>query len=311
LLSYEHAFHAGNHADVLKHASVCALLRALSSKPKPFFYLDTHAGSGCYEIEGHSHHDDVAARLLTAQDGAAISNLLPTAIADYVQIIKPYLSKASYPGSPLIVSDMLELLGQEKAPLCDIFLSNNLQLSELHPSAFALLKQWMSPTPFHCHHRDGLELLNALTPPKPKRGLVLIDPAYEQASEYAQLVDSVSKALTKWRNGIFCIWYPLLSPQRLDRVTHEVVDTPKHGLSEKMVTAFTDIAARLGVGLLDIRFAQQAPSTNIGMYGSGMLIINPPYQIQSTLQGLLQYLQKHLKQGENNLSALSILVPSP
>jgi 23S rRNA (adenine2030-N6)-methyltransferase len=305
LLSYQHAFHAGNHADVLKHATLCLLIRALTLKAKPFFYLDTHAGNGCYEIEGQSHHDEVAALSLhiTAQT--------PPEIADYIRVIEPYIAKSIYPGSPLVVWDMLELLVKEKGYEVDFFSSANLQLSELHPGAFDDLKQWTRHTDFHCHHRDGLELLKAITPPKPNRGLVLIDPPYEKASEYEQLVESMTKALTKWQNGIYCIWYPLLSPQRIDRISGEIVPSPKHGLSEDMLDSFTALASKHKVGLLDIHFAHQAPSQDIGMYGSGMVIFNPPWQLDESLKTALEYLQNNMQGNVNDLSRVSMLVPPP
>lgn len=305
MLSYQHAFHAGNHADVVKHVTICALLRALTQKPKPFFYLDTHAGNGCYELQGQVQQDEVAAFALSPKDG------MPVAIADYLEIVGPYLEKGSYPGSPLVASDLLALLAEERNQGNDSVEKANLQLCELHPSAFASLKQWMSSTNFHCHQRDAFELLNALMPPKPNRGLVVIDPPYEQAGEYEQVVKAITKALDKWRNGIFCIWYPLLSPQRIDRVTQNIVDTPKHGLSEKMLNSFTQLASESNVGLVDVQFAHQAPSVEMGMYGSGMLIINPPWQFESQLKSIVAYLQQQLVSDENKLSTVTTLVPSP
>jgi 23S rRNA (adenine2030-N6)-methyltransferase len=305
LLSYQHAFHAGNHADVLKHATLCLLIRALSLKEKPFFYLDTHAGSGCYEIEGQSHHDEVAALSLlqTAQ--------IPPEIADYIGVIEPYIAKSNYPGSPLVVWDMLELLVKEKGYAENFFSTTNLLLSELHPSAFDDLKQWTRHTDFRCHHRDGLELLNATTPPKPNRGLILIDPSYEQVSEYEQLVQAMTKALGKWKNGIYCIWYPLLSAQRIDRISGDIVDSPKHGLSENMLNSFTELATKHNVGLLDVQFAHHSPSKDIGMYGSGMVIFNPPWQVDASLKIVVEFLQTTIQSDTNELSHISMLVPSP
>jgi 23S rRNA (adenine2030-N6)-methyltransferase len=305
LLSYQHGFHAGNHADVLKHATLCALIRALTAKPKPFFYLDTHAGNGYYDIEGQNHQDEVAALKLTQSAEA------PGAIEDYIKVIKGYTAKGSYPGSPLVAWDMLELLASERGLSKDALALGNMHLSELHPGAYASLKECNTHTNFHCHHRDGFELLNAVTPPKPNRGLVIVDPPYEQASEYMQVFESISQALRKWKNGIFCIWYPLLSPQRIDRDSKEISPSPKHGLSENMVDAFTTLGKELGIGVSNIQFANCEPSTDIGMYGSGMLIFNPPWQLESTLQSILEYLENNVQSDSNNLSSVTVLVPSP
>jgi len=302
LLSYQHAFHAGNHADVLKHVTLCALIRALRVKTRPFFYLDTHAGNGCYDIQEQSHHDEVAARFLQETPET------PAIIVDYMRLIQPYIAKLNYPGSPLVAWEMLGLLAQEKGVDKNTFADVNMHISELHPSAYNDLKQWTSHTEFHCHHRDGFELLNALTPPKPNRGLVLIDPPYEQAGEYEQIVESMGKALRKWQNGIYAIWYPLLSPQRIDRVSGNTKDTPKHGLSEKMLLAFTELAAVHKIGLLDIRFAHQTPSEIVGMYGSGMVVFNPPWQVNSTLKSALEYLKTTAHASASDLSKVSMLV---
>lgn len=308
MLSYQHAFHAGNHADVVKHATLCTLIRALSVKNKPFFYLDTHAGNGCYDITTDNQVDEVTA-LQLVQSASACADL-PNAINDYIALITPYLSKATYPGSPLVVWDMLNLLAREKGLDEDSFDHVNLQLSELHPTAFGDVKQLTRSTSFSCHQRDGLERLNALTPPNPKRGLVMIDPPYEQAKEYDDVVAAITKSLKKWQNGIYCIWYPLLSPSRIDRTSSQIVDTPKHGFSENMLTSFTALAKQHNIGLINVEFAQHAPSPNVGMYGSGMVMFNPPWQIDKALSDILEHLLSHVAGSQSKFSAVSVLVPS-
>lgn len=307
MLSYQHTFHAGNHADVMKHLTLCALIRALSKKAKPFFYLDTHAGNGCYELEGLAHHDAVAAlQLLSKTDTQP-----PSVVDDYMAVVTPYLEKSMYPGSPLLVSELLALINVEKEQRGEGVCQANLQLCELHPSAFEQVKLWMKQTDFHCHHQNGLHLLNAIAVPKPNRGLVFIDPPYEQVAEYEQVTEAVSKAIKKWQNGIFCIWYPLLSPERIDRVSGDITSSPKHGMSEGMLRHFTEFAKQKNIGLLDLQFANQAPSHDVGMYGSGMVIFNPPWQLEDTLSAVLAYLQSHLQHDNNRLSHISMLAPSP
>ena len=304
MLSYQHSFHAGNHADVLKHITLCALLNKLVAKPKPFFYLDTHAGSACYEIDHNPKNDPLVATNLPVNDGT------PKIVKSYLNIIQSFFAKSTYPGSPLIVEEVLTLFAGTNEASKQAIKHSNLHLSELHPAAFETLHLWMRNTGFHSHQRDGFELLNALMPPKPNRGLVLIDPPYEQAKEYDQLIQSVSNAIKKWPNGTFCIWYPLLSPERIDRQTKAIEYSPKHGFSEGMLLSLTGVAKAANVGLLDIRFANQLPSTEVGMYGSGMAIFNPPWQVDLDLQEVLLYLENNLQVESNDLSAINWLAPS-
>jgi len=305
LLSYQHSFHAGNHADVLKHITVCATLSKLVAKPKPFFYLDTHAGSACYVIDDNPKNDKVVAKSVNCDEDS------PEAVKHYYTIIQPFLSKFSYPGSPLVADGLLDLLIDANENIAQVVSNSNLQLNELHPSAAASLSKWMRPTDFNCHMRDAFEFLNASMPPKPNRGMVLIDPPYEQAKEYRQVSEAVANAVKKWPSGVFCIWYPLLSPERIDRRSGEVEASPKHELSEDMLLQFTDIAKAAKVGLLDIRFAYQSPSSEVGMYGSGMVIFSPPWQLEKSMQEVLLYLTQHLQLDTNKLSSLNWLAPAP
>jgi 23S rRNA (adenine2030-N6)-methyltransferase len=282
MLSYLHSFHAGNHADVIKHITLVGLLDKLQQKPKPFFYLDTHAGDGAYDTQESINKDPLLATDITrlCRD---MQDDTPTYIKQYANIIAPYLDKKLYPGSPLVAFEKISALPH---------MQHNLHLSEMHPSAFDGLRTWTTSGDFQLHKRDGFELLNALVPPKPNRGMVLIDPPYEQAQEYQQVIDALAHALKKWPQGIFAIWFPLLSPTRLDRKTQEITNNPKSGLSEKMLKQLANIAAMHKSGMLELRFVKQRASEKIGMYGSGMVIINPPWQfdesIASSLDALFQ-----------------------
>lgn len=258
------------------------------------FFLDTHAGNGCYALQHANvaniqHADEVVAGKLSAKkaDGNAL-------IKRYKDIIGPYLDKQMYPGSPLIVDAVARDF-------------DSLHASELHPQAFAELQEWSKTSHLHIHHRDGFELLKALTPPKPNRGLVLIDPPYEQASEYEQLVTAVEQTIKKWPQGIIVLWYPLLSPTRINRTTKQVEANPKSGFSQTMLTKLSQIATQ---GLISIEFAVQKPSEHVGMYGSGMAIVNPPWQLDNTLNTLLAALTSQLPLDDNGLSNVSVLVPS-
>ena len=292
MLSYQHSFHAGNHADVLKHLTLLALLEKLQQKQKPFFYLDTHAGNGCYELPESTQDDKGKYDQLMASSLSAKKANGNSIIKQYQSVIKSYIEKGMYPGSPLI----LEVLKRD---------IDNMHVNELHPQAFAELAKWLKRSKIHSHKRDAFELLNALTPPKPNRGMVLIDPPYEQAQEYQQVVDAVTKAVHKWPQGIFAVWYPLLSPMRLNRNTKAQEINPKSGMSEDMLAAFSKIAVN---GLLNVKFVLQAPSDEMGMYGSGLAIINPPWQIDETLKGIVEAMESQLKTDSNTLSGVEWLV---
>lgn len=295
MLSYQHSYHAGNHADVLKHLCLLALIEKLQIKAKPYFYLDTHAGNGCYTLthanaHNSQHVDEVVAAKLSAKmaGGNAV-------IQQYQHIVSSYLDKGMYPGSPLIA----EAQAREQ---------DTLHMSELHPQAFEDLSHWAKGTCLHIHKRDGFETLNALTPPKPNRGMVLIDPAYEQAQEYKQVEESVKSLIQKWPQGIIAIWYPLLSPTRINRNTKEIEDNPKASLSEKMLSNLSEFAEQ---GMIDIQFAVQKPSELVGMYGSGMVVINPPWQFEESMKPILSALTSQIQIDDNSLSHVQIVVPSP
>ncbi len=302
MLSYQHAFHAANHADLFKHACLCALLDKLTKKPKPFFYLDTHSGNGLYEL-GLKKQDEVeVTKYLNLQSS------IPS-FEKYINIIKPFLAKNSYPGSPLVVTEYLqqkinELDEEARQILNNKYKSNQIHLNELHPNVFPELKHntWYPNT--HLHNRDGFELLNALMPPKPNRGIVFIDPPYENINEYEQVENAALKAIQKWPQGIIVIWYPLLSPERIAHTSRQIESNPKHGFSENMVT---NLLNKLDIGLLDCRFARYEPSEKIGMYGSGMLIINPPYQVEKECESILEFLLQNTQESDSNLSEINML----
>ncbi|MGB3725974.1 MAG: 23S rRNA (adenine(2030)-N(6))-methyltransferase RlmJ [Glaciecola sp.] len=308
MLSYQHSFHAANHADVLKHVTLMAVLNKFKQKAKPYFYLDTHAGSGQYSLantprEGeivdtnNKHHDqEFASDVLQALSDTPHTPS-HAVLHDYATIVGPLLQQRQYLGSPL--------LAQAYSREYDV-----LHASELHPQAYESLRDACRRSNLHAHHRDGFELLKALTPPKPNRGMVLIDPAYEQAGEYNAVFEHVSASIQKWPQGVFVMWYPLLSPTRISHKSQQSEHNPKHGLSEQMISRFSEFAAQSQqFGLLDVRLAIQAPSDQVGMYGSGMLVLNPPWQLQEALAPLHQYICQHI--GSNNgLSSIQTLVKS-
>lgn len=252
MLSYRHAYHAGNHADVLKHLCLLALLERLTLKPKPLCYFETHAGAGRYRGDSAAadktgEHAEGAGRLL---DHRAQNALL----ARYLRLLHD--TQPDYPGSPLLACAALRE-------------DDVVQLCELHPQDAPALRTSLRHEPrAHVHQRDGHEAARALIPPAQKRGLVLIDPAYELKSEYAQCVATIEHLRTHFRAACLALWYP-----RLPRA-------PAQPMLDK-------IMALAAADCLHITLDVREPLGDYGMYGSGMLIIQPPWQLEELVQPAL------------------------
>ncbi|WP_371192973.1 23S rRNA (adenine(2030)-N(6))-methyltransferase RlmJ [Glaciecola sp. SC05] len=300
MLSYQHAFHAGNHADVLKHIVLIAVLEKLNKKAKPYFALDTHAGSGLYDLSNvHEKADATAFDKLNSLSENTYSNNIP--LNKYISLISELQAKSIYPGSPYLIS----YFAREQ---------DKLHANELSAGMFNALEDTakickVQGQTLQLHQRDGFEVLKALTPPVPNRGMVLIDPPYEQAKEYQDLVDAISDVLKKWPNGTYMIWYPLLSASRISRTTKQVEDNPKSGYSANMLRKLANLTQqKCSGGLLTVEFAERAPNEKTGMYGSGICLINPPYQIEKDLNEVLAVLKLDLRADNNDLSGLKWLV---
>ncbi|ODC03316.1 hypothetical protein BFW38_06900 [Terasakiispira papahanaumokuakeensis] len=264
MLSYRHGFHAGNHADVLKHMLLIRLLRCMTAKPKPMVYLDTHAGGGRYDLQ-HAWADKTGEakagvrRLL--EEAKSLPSLSPM-LDDYYQHLMADSSGPRglryYPGSPMIAS---QLLREE----------DRLLLCELHSDEVQRLRQGVSQwghanTAVHC--RDAWEAMKALLPTQPRRALVMIDPAYEVKQDYQSAVKSLLLATERFAEGVYALWYPMLPA----------------GLHRQMLRQLE----RLDVkgGLLDVRLQVRGESE--GMHGSGVFLINPPWQFEAGLKEALQ-----------------------
>jgi len=251
VLSYRHAFHAGNFADVHKHSAWLLGIHALLRKPSPFCLLDAYAGAGAYAL------DDPAARK-TGEWESGIGRLeaageMPDVLATYRDAVRAFNDNEPlqrYPGSPALAAR--ELREQDR-----------LVCLELHPTDFPLLKRrFASDFRVHVHHRDAREGLPALLPPPEKRGLVLIDPAYEQAAEYADVPKAVHSALARWPSGSYLLWYPLLSGK----------------LHVSMLRSLAEGVRTLLVQ--ELLLFPEAP----GLQGSGLAWINPPWQADVSLR---------------------------
>ncbi len=268
MLSYRHAFHAGNHADVLKHFVEVQLLRYLAQKDKPFWYIDTHAGAGCYALDTgyatqNAEYETGIARLWERND-------LPTTLAEYVALIKRFNPDGQlklYPGSPLIA---LELMREQ----------DRLRLFELHPTDSAILQENFAEHGARVllQEADGFGALKALLPPPPRRALVLIDPPYEDKQDYKRVVTALREGLKRFANGMYAVWYPQLQRAEARELPEQLKKLPVQNW-------------------LNVALSVQAPSADgFGMHGSGMFIVNPPWVLHGMLQEVMPYLVKQLGQ---------------
>lgn len=255
-MNYRHAFHAGNHADVLKHVLLLALLDALSRKDSPWFVLDTHAGRGQYDLDAPEAGKTGESRSGVAQLMAWARNArpLPKAIARYRDLLKRDEGPVRmYPGSPLLVAQQLRE-------------GDRLAACELQPDeATALKALFANDARVGVHQRDGYAAMKALLPPKEKRGLVLIDPPYEaQGEEFDAILDALREALLRWPTGIFAVWYPI--KQR------------------RAILPFLRKAAALPVKqALVAELLVRADESPLRLNGSGMLVLNPPWKFDADI----------------------------
>ena len=272
MFSYRHAFHAGNHADVLKHFVLVRLLRYLAQKDTPFWVIDTHAGAGLYALDG-----DWAAKRSEFADG--IGRLwgradAPPDVAEYldeVRVLNPDGRLRRYPGSPFIALRHL----RER---------DRLRLFEMHPTESKVLAGNIEAAGRDAQKRsivvagDGFDGLKALLPPPPRRALVLIDPSYEDKRDYARVVATLRDALTRFPTGCYAIWYPLV--QRAE--PGDLVRRLRH---------------RPGIRWLHATLSVRQPSPDgLGLHGSGMFVVNPPWTLQASLQACLPWLLAALRQ---------------
>ncbi len=268
MLSYRHAFHAGNHADVLKHLVLIQLIHYLKQKDKPFWAIDTHAGAGLYALDG-----GYAARLTEYESG--IGQLwprkdLPAALAEYVGLVRelnPDGKLRAYPGSPWLALHMMRT-------------QDRLCLFELHTKDCRLLQNNFSDAGRRVtiSGSDGFAGLKALLPPAPRRGLVLIDPSYELREDYQQVLHALRDHLPRFSSGLYAVWYP-----QLGRIESKQ-------LPEKLKRL-------VGNNWLHVALTVRTPATDgIGMHGSGMFIVNPPWTLHAMLKDVMPYLVTTLGQ---------------
>jgi 23S rRNA (adenine2030-N6)-methyltransferase len=274
MLSYRHAFHAGNFADVLKHVVLIEILAYLTQKEKPFCIVDTHAGAGKYALDG-----DFA--LKTREFDTGISKLfgrddLPESVSNYVELQKRFNSTIqfkTYAGSPLLIKQLL----RPKDRLC---------LFELHMNEFEILKVNMKiDKRVTLEKADGLKNALALLPPVERRGLVLIDPSYEMKSDYSDVVKTLIQMHKRFATGTYALWYPVI----------------ERGRNEALENAFKK-SGITNVQLFELGIASD--NSGRGMNASGMIIINSPWNLADKMKTILPYLARVL--GENDAGSFRI-----
>jgi len=263
-MNYRHHFHAGNHADVFKHAALTLVLEHLRGKPQPFAVLDTHAGVGVYDLTSEGA---LKTREFEEGVGLVFGRELASAPA-YSALLREMNpgALATYPGSPEIVRRLLR--GEDRLIAC-----------ELHPDdAQTLRARYRADRRVSVHHRDGYEAAVALTPPPERRGLVLIDPPYEQKDEARRLAATLAAALRKWPNGIFMAWYPVKDDQIGDALAAAGVALPKTLRAEFLAY----------------------PLDGVQMAGGGLIICNAPWKLDEKLRAVCEELHPLLGEGRGS-----------
>jgi 23S rRNA (adenine2030-N6)-methyltransferase len=283
-MKYRHSYHAGNFADVMKHLVLMQLLNALLRKPGEFVYIETHSGRGEYSLEGRemrstTEYRDGIGRLLESR------HQLPGPMRDYVELVLHLGGDAQsgrlqrYPGSPLLAAALIRP-------------TDRAVLLELQPAERRALARAVAGHPnFSVRGEDGYAALRGLLPPAERRGMVLIDPSYEEGEEeFERVQGALLDGHRRWATGIFAIWYPI---KRRDTITH-----------------FHGRLARSGLRrILCAELSMFPEDSRVALNGSGMIIVNPPWKLDETLRTLLPALHRALRGGKGSAVRCEWLVP--
>ena len=267
MLSYRHGFHAGNHADVIKHLIYQYVLAYMGKKSKPFSIIDTHSGAGAYKLaddfsDKNKEYETGIAKLWDLQDA-------PESVVNYVEAVKKFNQEndsnalSLYPGSPWFALDSLPL--ESKA-----------FFHELHPSDFDLLRQFVRTNRYRKAIKgDGYVESVGLFPPPSKRGVVLVDPPYELKEDYVRVVEYFKQMHKRFNSGVYMLWYPVVDRERIDKLEK---DLKASGIKN--------------IQLFELNV--QADTEEKGMTGSGMIVINPPWTLKQEMERVLPFLESTL-----------------
>jgi 23S rRNA (adenine2030-N6)-methyltransferase len=274
-MNYRHAFHAGGFADVIKHIVLVRMLTYLQDKQAPFRVIDTHAGAGVYDLTSDEARRGGEwltgiARIMQARFSETTAPLLKPYL-DIVRAFNPKTQLVAYPGSPLIARALLR--PQDRMTAC-----------EVEPKARKrLIEALRRDTQARVVDLDGWMALPAFVPPKERRGLVLIDPSFEQKNEFERLAAGFAEAFAKWPTGSYLLWYPVKSRRATDSLAR-------------------DVAAAVGAGpspgkCLRLEFSVAPQEAGAALASAGLLVVNPPYTLACELKAILPELEKPLGQG--------------
>ena len=279
MLSYRHSYHAGNHADVLKHIVLTLCINSLKEKEKPFLYLDTHSGAGRYLLQ--SEHAEKTGEYLSGINLIWQQSETPELLNTYLSVLKrynPFDKLKYYLGSPLIAKQLLR--EQDK-----------INLTELHPTDYPLLRQEFSKDKrARVLREDGFSQLKSKLPPESRRGIILIDPSYEIKDDYQKIPKALLEAYKRFATGIYLIWYPVVSRTQTQKMIDEIVN-----LGIKKISQF--------------EFAIKPDNNQKGMTASGMIVINPPWKLQQQMQTIMPWLKNTLDTEKMGNYLIKELVP--
>ena len=292
MFSYRHAFHAGNHADVLKHLTLVSILQYMGQKDTGFTVVDTHAGAGVYRLDQDhartsAESDAGILRLRAAADTArAAGQTLPEGVQAYLEQVQHFNSGSelrTYPGSPWISQALLR--PQDK-----------LKLFEVHPTDARLLDRQVAELgkdkQIEVLRRDGFTGLKALLPTPTRRGLVLIDPSYELKTDYAAVVDSLEDAIKRFPTATYAVWYPVIGRPEAHALARKL-----KSLSTRAQRAWVQAELNVGLTPTEGTSTQVAQGrTQTSMRASGMHVINPPFTLAQTLRESLPWVLKALRE---------------
>jgi 23S rRNA (adenine2030-N6)-methyltransferase len=274
-MNYRHAFHAGGFADVIKHIVLVRMLTYLQEKPAAFRVIDTHAGAGVYDLTSDEAQRGAEwltgiARLMQARFSEAVLPLVQPYL-DIVRAFNPQAALETYPGSPLIARALLR--PQDRLTAC-----------EIEPKARKrLIDALRRDTQARVVDLDGWMALPAFVPPNERRGLVLIDPPFEQKDEFERMADGFAQAFAKWPTGSYLLWYPVKSRRATDNLARQVAETAGAGAQPGKC--------------LRLEFSVAPQAADAGLISAGLLIVNPPWKLLGELKAILPELEKPLGQG--------------
>jgi 23S rRNA (adenine2030-N6)-methyltransferase len=305
MYSYRHAFHAGNHADVLKHTMLIATLRHLNQKDAALTVVDTHAGAGLYRLDGDyaGTSGEAAAGVIKlfatlkpvrpAKPAAAAIKVVAPVLQDYLDVIAGFNASGAlkiYPGSPFIIQSLLRTEARDK-----------LKLFEMHPTDIKALAgniaQLKAGRQVAVAREDGFEGLKAFLPPPSRRGLVLIDPSYEIKNDYAKVSACIQDSLKRFATGTYAVWYPIIPRP-------EAHDLPRRLKTLANQAGKPWLHATLAIGQAEERNVVGEPERGQGLTASGMFIVNPPHTLKPAMQAALPQMLEVLGRGRGQAQAL-------